>query len=113
MLISWRTSGRRVTMPEPRGRKSLPTRRCQTRRDTESAFGKHGSVTYVFQDGRLSRGLGADNDDLREVECLCAESVVCKILMHVSMGIQGSCLASTWRAAGVLLVSTRRGEIYC
>jgi len=46
ILISWRTSGRRVTMPEPRGRKSLPTKLCQTRRETAEV--QKARVDYLY-----------------------------------------------------------------
>jgi hypothetical protein len=63
--MSWRTSGRRVTIPVPRGKLCRYVRYFYRSRTCGSL---QVSSYYVLQDGTLSTRLTAHHDYLREID---------------------------------------------
>jgi hypothetical protein len=64
-LMSWRTSGRRVTIPVPRGKLRRDVRGCRRPRRCGSL---QVSSYYVLQHGTLSTRLTAYHDYLRKID---------------------------------------------
>jgi hypothetical protein len=63
--MSWRTSGRRVTIPVPRGKLRSDVRYCRRSRTCDIL---QVSSYYVLQDGTLSTRLAAHHDYLWEID---------------------------------------------